>query len=262
MPELPDVEIIKRTLEKQVLGKQIREIVIKDIRVIQGTDEKTLNKVSKGKKLNTLKRYGKYLFIELNQSAWLTLHFGMTGNLFFVNEAEETIRFERVSFILSESERLAFDDQRIFGRIGLTSSPEEFIHFNKLGPDALLVSYEEFHTIIRKQRIAIKEVLMDQNKISGIGNVYADEILFQAQISPFSIPSKLSEKALHFLYEKTGFILKTAIKFNADRSALPDTFILKHRGEKRAKCPQCGHEISIEKITGRTTYLCQYCQKN
>lgn len=262
MPELPDVEIIKRTLEEQVLGKQIQKIVIKDLRVIQGTDEKTLNKVSKGKKLNALKRYGKYLFIELNQSTWLTLHFGMTGNLVFVNEAEETIRFERVSFILNGSERLAFDDQRIFGRIGLTSSPEEFIHTNKLGPDALIVSWDEFYTIFHKQRIAIKEVLMDQNKISGIGNVYADEILFQAQISPFSIPFELSEKQLRILHEKTGTVLRTAIHFNADRHSLPDDFILKHRGEKRAKCPRCGHEISIEKITGRTTYLCQYCQKN
>jgi formamidopyrimidine-DNA glycosylase len=262
MPELPDVEIIKRTLEKQVLGKQIREIVIQDMRVIQGTDEKTLNKVARGKKLNTFKRHGKYLFIELNQGNWLTIHFGMTGNLVFVNETNKVVRFERVSFFLSESERLAFEDQRVFGRIGLTLSPEDFIHTNKLGPDSLIVSWEAFYTILHKQGVTIKSALMDQSKISGIGNVYADEILFQAQISPFSIPFELSEKQLHILHEKTGTVLRTAILFNADRHSLPDDFILKHRGEKRAKCPRCNHEISIEKITGRTTCLCQYCQKN
>lgn len=260
MPELPDVETIKRTLETQVLGKQIQEVVIKDVRSIEGVNEKTLKKALKGNKIKALRRYGKYLFIELDHGNWLTIHFGMTGNLVFVKGTEKTVRFERVSFLLSESERLAFDDQRIFGRVGLMSSPEEFIRISKLGPDALMVNWEEFFTIFRKQKSAIKEALMDQSKISGIGNVYADEILFQAQISPFSIPLKLSEKDLRRIYEKTGFVLKIAIQFNADRSALPDGFILKHR-EKRSTCPRCGHEISIEKITGRTTYLCSYCQK-
>jgi formamidopyrimidine-DNA glycosylase len=260
MPELPDVETIKRTLEAQVLGKQIQKVIVKDVRSIEGVNEKNLNNTLKGNKIKALRRHGKYLFIELDHGIWLTLHFGMTGNFALVNGTEKEVKFERVSFLLSETERLAFEDQRIFGRIKLISSPEEFIRNNKLGPDALSVSWEEFFTIFRKKNTAIKEVLMDQSKISGIGNVYADEILFQAQISPFSISSQLSEKAFHLLYEKTGIVLRTAIEFCADRNALPEGFILKHRG-KKSLCPRCGHELSTEKITGRTTYLCSYCQK-
>jgi formamidopyrimidine-DNA glycosylase len=260
MPELPDVEIIKRALETQVLGKQIREIVIKDVRTINGTNEKALNKASKGKKLSEFRRHGKYLFISLNQTDWLTIFFAMTGNLLLVKDVYQTIRFERVSFLLSESERLAFTDQRVFGRIGLTTSPEDFIRTKKIGPDSLLVSWEEFYSIFSKQKTEIKKALMDQSKISGIGNVYADEILFQSQISPFSITSKISETALHLLYEKASSVLRTAIQFNADRNSFPDEYIVKQRG-KSSKCPRCGYEISTEKITGRTTYFCSHCQK-
>ena len=259
MPELPDVEIIKRALERQTLGKQIREIVIKDVRTINGTDEKVLITASKGKKLSIFRRHGKYLFISLNQTDWLTIFFAMTGNLLYVKDGSQTIRFERVSFLLSDSERLAFTDQRVFGRIGLTPSPDDFIRTKKIGPDSLLVSWEIFYSIFSKQNTEIKKILMDQSKISGIGHVYADEILFQAQVSPFSIASNLSETTLHLLYEKTGTVLRTAIQFNADRNTFPHEFILKQRG-KSSTCPRCGYEISTEKITGRTTYFCSHCQ--
>jgi formamidopyrimidine-DNA glycosylase len=260
MPELPDVEVIKRNLEKQVLGKHIGEVVIDDSRVIEGVDATTLIKTISGKSINSLQRHGKQLFISLGRELWLTVHFGMTGNLLYVKNNQEKIKYEKLSLFLTKQERLVYLDQRIFGRIGLTSSPVDFVSSHDLGPDSLMVSWEQFHTILHNQKGAIKVALMDQKKIAGIGNVYADEILFQAKINPLSIPSKLSETRLHILYDKTTLVLKTAIQHNADRNSFPDTFILKNR-VKASICPRCGHEISSEKIVGRTTFFCSNCQK-
>ncbi len=98
-----------------------------------------------------------------------------------------------------------------------------------MGPDSLVVTWKEFYTVFRPLKTSIKAALMDQSKISGIGNVYADEILFQSRISPFHLVSELSDDDLKRILKQTGLVLKAAISFNADRDKFPESYIVKHR---------------------------------
>lgn len=259
MPELPDVEILREFVQENTLNKKIRDIRIIDPRIIQDTDIQNLKNVVIGKSFSSVVRHGKHLFLDLNGAKWLTMHFGMTGNLLLVKEELELIRFERLSILFNHNQRLAFVDQRILGRVGLVSSPLEYIRSHSLGPDALQISLDEFLYAMHKTKSPVKTALMDQSKIAGIGNVYADEILFQSKTSPFAMTSELSSESNRTIYKNIDYVLNSAIKLRADRANLPDSFITKFR-KKAAKCPSCNQSIESVKINGRTTLYCPRCQ--
>lgn len=260
MPELPDVEIIKKLIDKNMVGKRILDLIVIDARVIKGFDENTLSKEISDKVVKSIIRHGKYLFISIDNNIWLTMHFGMTGGIVIVNKNDEETRFERLSFFLENNKRIAFVDQRLLGRVGLTSSPDSFISQHKIGPDALSLTWKEFYTVFRPLKTSIKSALMDQSKISGIGNVYADEILFQSKIDPLHLVAKLADDDIERIFKQTGLVLKAAIKFNADRDKFPESFIIKHR-KKNSACPRCKGNIAVKKIDERSAYYCPSCQK-
>jgi formamidopyrimidine-DNA glycosylase len=259
MPELPDVEILKEFIQENALNKQIRDIKIIDQRIIQDTDTQTIQKIIIGRSFTSVVRHGKHLFIDLNGAIWLTMHFGMTGNLQLVKTAQELIRFERLSIILENDQRLAFIDQRILGRVGLVSSPLEYIRSHALGPDALQISLDEFLNAMHKKKSPVKAALMDQSVIAGIGNVYADEILFQSKINPFTVASQVSNESNRTIYKNIDYVLNSAIKMRADRNNFPNSFITKFR-KKGEQCPHCNQPIESIKISGRTTLYCPRCQ--
>lgn len=260
MPELPDVEIIKNFIEAHATGKRIRDLKVRDTRILHEITEKELREILIGKIIKSLSRHGKQLFIFIDPNLYITMHFGMTGNVEILSDLRDIIRFERVSFFLSSGERLAFVDQRILGRIGLTSSPNEFIKKHKMGPDSVSVTWEDFFNAFHGQKTSIKAALMNQNKIAGLGNVYADEILFQAKIFPLETAENLSEEKLKTLYNTMKQVLKSAIEFGADRNKFPDNFLTAHRN-KNSICPRCGEKISSVKINERSAYYCSHCQK-
>ncbi len=127
MPELPDVEIIKKLIDKNMIGKRILDLIVIDARVIKGFDENTLGKEIIGKVVKSTIRHGKYLMISIDTNVWLTMHFGMTGGIVIVNKNDGETRFERLSIFLENNKRIAFVDQRLLGRVGLTSSPDKII---------------------------------------------------------------------------------------------------------------------------------------
>jgi formamidopyrimidine-DNA glycosylase len=261
MPELPDVEIIKNYIEAHATGKRIRDLKVRDNRILNNITEKELREILVGKIIKSFSRHGKQLFIFIDRNLYITMHFGMTGNVEIISDLKDIIRFERSSFFLSSGERIAFIDQRILGRIGLTSSPDEFIKTHKMGPDSLSVTWDEFFNAFHDQNTSIKASLMNQSKIAGLGNVYADEILFQAKIHPLDITDNLSEEKLRTLFTTMKQVLKTAIESGADRNRFPNIFLTKHR-EKNSVCPRCGGQITSVKINERSTYYCPHCQKS
>ena len=124
------------------------------------------------------------------------LHFGMTGSLQYFKNDEQASRYARVLFVFANNHRLAFDDQRQFGEIGLLNDIDEFLNEHALGPDALKIDLREFRKILGKRRGAVKSVLLNQRIIAGIGNIYADEILFRVRMHPATEVSRLGDKAL------------------------------------------------------------------
>jgi len=260
MPELPDVSVFRNYFDKTTLKKKIERVEVFEKRILKGTSEKDLNKVLKGKFFKKSDRYGKHLFAEISSEAGLDIHFGMTGNLELIEDLSKIPPYTRLLFVFQDGEGLAFEDQRKFGHLSLVNNFDDLISQNNLGKDALSITAEEFHEIIHKRRGKIKSILMNQSLVSGIGNVYADEILFQAGIHPETKGSRIPDDKIKELYSTMNKVLKTAIKYEAHREDFPTRFLINHRREND-NCPgSCGN-IDVIKINGRTTYFCDACQE-
>ena len=260
MPELPEVEIFKRYLDATSLHQLIDDVNVRNTYVLKETSARELARGLKGRRFESSRRHGKHLFVRADGELWLRLHFGMTGSLQYFKNDEQPSRHARVLFVFANNHRLAFDDQRQFGQIGLLKDVDEFLKQRALGPDALDLGLREFRKILEKHHGAVKSILMNQRFISGIGNIYADEILFRARIHPATEIARSNDKALTRLFRGTHYVLRKAIAAKADTNQMPQSWLLRHRG-KVGKCPRCGRRLKSATIGGRTAWFCPHCQR-
>ncbi|PYK53312.1 MAG: formamidopyrimidine-DNA glycosylase [Verrucomicrobia bacterium] len=260
MPELPDVEIFKRYLDATSLHQRIHDVDVRNKYILKDITAPALARGLKGRLFESSRRHGKHLFVRADGKIWLRLHFGMTGSLDYFKDDKQASRHARVIFVFANHHRLAFDDQRQFGQIGLLKDVDEFLKKRSLGPDALDLDLGEFKQILAKRRGAVKSILLNQQLIAGIGNIYADEILFRTRMHPATEISRLDDKALAKLFRATRYILDKAIAAKADVEQMPKSWLLPHRG-KGGKCPRCGEKLRSAKIGGRTAWFCARCQK-
>ncbi len=252
MPELPSVEIFKEFFESTSLKQEIQSVEINNPEILINTSTEKLMDELPGQEFTRGKRYGKYLFAQLSNDYFLTLHFGMNGYLkYFQKEGGPYIRL-LVEF--TNGYKLAFDDMRKFGKVWLTRDPEKFLQEKNLGPDALEIDYKTFKERFKKRKGHLKPLLMNQNFIAGIGNLYVDEILYQSGIHPLSKADKLDKTKLHRLFKQMKHVLNKAIEYHDKTDALPPSFLLPHRHLK-GECPH-GGALKIIKVSGRTTYFC------
>lgn len=258
MPELPDVEAYKKIADKSI-GSKVVDIIVKDEKFI-GVSQNSLGRYVKNHEVKKNLRRGKYLFIKMNSKYALALHFGMTGYLKYVAPGSETPSYAKCIFELSNNHKLIYVSKRKLGKVEITANIEKYIEDQDLGPDALDISKSEFLSKMNESRATIKKFFMDQSILCGIGNVYADEILFHACIHPAQKAHKLTEKQGEELYKQMDKVLKTAVKKQADVSRMPDDFLLPNRKEGE-KCPRGKGKVKKIKISGRTGYYCPDCQK-
>jgi formamidopyrimidine-DNA glycosylase len=261
MPELPDVESFKRYLNATSLHQRITSVDVWSAYVLKGVSARELAGRLKGRSFESSRRHGKHLFVRTNGDLWLRLHFGMTGSLRYFKDQQEAPRHTRVLFVFERHRRLAFEDQRKFGEIGLTEDVDQFLKKRRLGPDALDVDLAKFQNILARHRGAVKSILLNQKLIAGIGNIYADEILFRARVHPATQTSALSNKEVAELSRATRYVLRKAIEAKADVDHMPKSWLLPHRG-KGGKCPRCCRELKSSTIGGRTAWFCAHCQKH
>jgi formamidopyrimidine-DNA glycosylase len=260
MPELPDVETFKRYFDATSLHQRILAVDVRNAYVLKGVSKRELAEQLEGRCFESSCRHGKHLFVRANADLWLRLHFGMTGSLSYSKDNKDEPPHTRVLFTFEKGGRLAFDDQRMFGEVGLLKDVREFLKKRGLGPDALDVDLAEFKKILGKRRGAVKSILLNQKLIAGIGNIYADEILFRGHMHPATEVSRLDHKTLAKLFRAMRYILQRAIKAKADVNHMPRLWLLPHRA-KGGKCPRCGRELKSAKIGGRTAWFCAHCQK-
>src|SRR6266480_6826659 len=260
MPELPDVEIFKRYLNATSLHQRIANVDVRSAYVLKGVSVRELERRLKRRRFESSRRHGKHLFVRTDGDFWLRLHFGMTGSLRYFKHEQRTPRHTRVLFVFANGHRLAVEDQRKFGEVGLLKDVDEFLKKRALGRDALDISLPQFKEIFGKHRGAVKTILLNQKLIAGIGNIYADEILFRARIHPATQVSALKEKTVAKLFRAARDILKKAIDAKADADLMPKSWLLARRGKGR-KCPRCRHELKSATIGGRTAWFCAQCQK-
>jgi formamidopyrimidine-DNA glycosylase len=255
MPELPDVEAFGRRIKKHALHQRVERTTINDKRILADISSTGLGRALKHKAFGAVKRHGKVLFLNQSRgSGALVLRFGMTGNIQHCPAGENAPDHTRAEVYFSNGSRLAVISQRILGGIGYTDDYKSYIRDQQLGPDALEAppAREEFVTMLSESTATIKAALMNQSRLAGIGNVYADEILFQAGIKPDRKAGKLSSDKRRTLYTKMGHVLRMASDRLASGKALPDSWLLPHR-KKGESCPRCDRALKSIKVSGRTT---------
>jgi formamidopyrimidine-DNA glycosylase len=260
MPELPEVETFKRYLDSTSLHQRITSVDVRDAYVLKRVSARQLACSLKGRRLENTHRHGKHLFVRAGDGLWLRLHFGMTGSLEYFDHDEVAPKTARVIFRFADNCGLAFDDQRKFGEIELIKDVDEFLQTRGLGPDALGINLSQFKAIVGKHRGAVKAILLNQQLLAGIGNLYADEILFRARMRPAIDVARLSDKDLARLFRAVRHVLEKAIALKTDFNRLPKSWLLTHRG-KGGKCPLCGRGLKSATIGGRTAWFCPHCQK-
>jgi formamidopyrimidine-DNA glycosylase len=266
MPELPEVETIRRDLEKYTLGKRIKEVIINNPKIIKEPKPQEFKKRVEGLTIKNISRKAKVLILELSSKDYVVIHLRLTGVLTYGEKKTEA----RVSFLLSDNKYLNLSDQRMLGEIRLVKDWKELKFIKELGPEPFQISLEEFKEMIKKKKMKIKSLLMDQKFISGVGNVYAAESLFRAGIHPLRLASSLKDEEINLLFEEIKNVLVEAIKF---RGSSVDTYRdlsgekgkfedkLQVYGRENKPCLKCKTPIRRISLGGRGTYFCPKCQR-
>lgn len=265
MPELPDVENFRRFLNANALGKPIAHVEVGSAKILRGVTAARLGSALDGRRMTGSRRHGKHLLAALDDGMWLTLHFGMTGRLAYFERLAEDPAHDRLRLDFADGHHLAYVDMRMLGEIGLAADADAFIAEIGLGPDALDPSLDEavFVALLAGRRGAAKAALMDQSLLAGIGNVYSDEILFQARLHPKIRVQDLDASRVSELFRVMKRVLQTAIDRGAGSEELADRLpadYLLPRRKEGAECPRCGAAIAAMKAAGRTAYFCPACQ--
>ncbi len=266
MPELPEVEIIKRGLEKFVLNKRISRVEVLSPRVIKEPAVKVFISGLEGRVITEILRKAKLLVLKIDNSWYLIIHLRISGWLGYGSPDKKA----RVRFIFSEGGCLNYMDNRLLGELRLRPEFESLPFLQKLGPEPFDLSIEEFKQILKTKKVKIKALIMDQGVISGIGNIYATEALFRAGISPLRPAQSLTGREAAKLYKSIIALLKEGIKY---RGASVDTYRdlqgnkggmdkrLKVYGRQGLGCFVCGTILKKITLAGRGTVFCPKCQK-
>ncbi len=258
MPELPEVETYKRYLDETSLDQIIVSIKVIDNRVLD-VDESYLRKSVINNRFKSSIRHGKYLLVNLGQK-YLIMHFGMTGDLTYYNKKDDEPKFSKVIFHFNNDFNLAYISRRMFGRLDITDSFKDFIKKKKLGPDAFKMSLDEFKGALTRRIAIVKNLLLNQSFVAGIGNIYSDEILFRTKLNPKIKIDSLDECKVEELYTNIKEVLQYGIEKQGDLSTYPDHFLIPHR-KKEEHCPICKNEIEYVDLSGRRGFFCPNCQK-
>ena len=260
MPELPEVERARRLAERWSAGKRIEMVAVVDDRIVyEGVTPRRFAARLRGRRIEAVRRWGKHIWMELDRRPWPSLHFGMTGFLKYFKKAEQEPEHERLALHLVNGYHLAYDNQRLLGRVFLAGDRERFIEERELGPDALGVDFDTFASILNRGRGSVKTTLMNQKMLAGLGNIYTDEILFQARLHPKSEVGTLSRGDIRTLFERMRTVLTRAIGVQADPGRMPGDWLLPAR-EEGANCPGCGGKVEKITLSGRSAYFCPACQ--
>ncbi len=247
MPELPEAERARQTLET-VLGRRIARVDDRDTYVCRPHAPGEIADALVGHELASAHRRGKFLWLETVDGPILGLHLGMAGKI-VLDDPADTPRWDRFAVEFDDGTRFALRDKRRLGRALL--NPD----FGHVGPDAADVGRTEFRRRIGAGRAPVKGRLLDQGAISGVGNLLADQTLWQARIAPGHLVSGLSSDDLDRLRRELRFAVRSAIR----KGGVHTGSFVPARGPDGA-CPRCGHHLARGRFGGRTTYWCPVCQ--
>jgi formamidopyrimidine-DNA glycosylase len=289
MPELPEVEVVKRSLIKKVQNLIVKEVKINDGKLRYRIDKYNVKKIV-GLRIKRIERRSKFLLFFFNKNIIMLVHLGMTGKLFFVNQ--KNIKFktsfyynvennndhkhDRVVFSFNNNQKLIYNDVRKFGFIKFLNNKNinDSLHLNNLGPEPLEKEFNfiYFTKFIKNRNRVIKDILMDQNFVSGIGNIYASEILFLSKIKPIRKVKRLKSFEIQKIIKFTKKILKNSIKLggssikdfsssNGKKGSFQQHFNVYGKKDEPCSNINCKSKIIRSVISNRATFYCSKCQK-
>lgn len=288
MPELPEVETVRRGLERLLPGRQIAEVQFDWPKSFPNADG-DVRQFMVGATVRTVKRRAKVLLVELSSQYSLVIHLKMTGQLVYRGGSEQfgaghpsaslvgelPDKSTRVTITFQDGSRLFFNDQRKFGWMRLMPTVEvmNLDFFRKIGPEPLSAAFDwqaMRERLLKRPNTSIKAALLDQSVIAGVGNIYADEALWGAKIHPAVVTKSLTARQFHKLYDELVYVLRLSIEKGGStdknyvdaegkRGSYLD-FARVFRREGQA-CPRCGTIIVKSRVAGRGTHWCPVCQK-
>ena len=286
MPELPEVEIVKKSLKKNVKDKKILDVIVTN-RNLRFKVEKDFEKILKNRKIQNVNRYAKNIILKLNGNIYVIIHLGMTGtfhlirnnvlkntNLSFYQSKDLPIKHNHIVLIFKKF-RVIYNDPRRFGFFKLLKDKESFkLYLNNIGYEPLdknfNLKYLKKSILFRKK--CIKSILLDQKIISGIGNIYANEILFHSGLNPSKKGIKLKDFELKYLYKYSKLVLKKAIlkggssirdfrNTEGTKGSFQENFKVYNKDDHNCPNKKCNYKIKKINISNRSTFYCENCQK-
>ena len=273
MPEKPEVITVTKKLEKRLLGKTIKDVDVRYKKMIDYPDVDSFIKNIKNQKFNSFTTRGKWIVCELDRD-YLLFHLRMEGKFFFRTSEDEYTKHEHVIFKLDDGEELRFADVRKFGKVMLI--PKDKLYdmkpYNELGHEVWDKDLDSNYLKdkFKNKKLPIKSLLLDQSIITGIGNIYADEILFLSKVNPLTEGSKLTKPKLDNIIKYSVEVLDkaieeggTTIRSYTSEEGVTGNYqnnLYVHQREKEP-CRICGSTIKKIRVGGRGTYYCPKCQK-
>lgn len=257
MPELPEVEVMRREIESHVLHAHLQKVEALDQRLVSKLPTNWTS-LLEGNAFSSTQRVGKYLFMNFDKT-WLHLHFGMTGSVSFVSTGQEPPPYTRLTLSFNNGLMMCFTDPRTFGKMDVVNRVEAFVANKRLGVDLLEANNDDAINMFANRKISLKAILLRQKDVAGIGNWLADEALYRQKLNPAKRGMDLSPSEAISLLRETKNIAEEAIQADTHYGTFPKHFFVNHRAEDGA-CP-CAKDI-IQKVTlaGRSTYFCPTCQ--
>jgi len=279
--ELPEVEVMRRDLEKDVVGRRIGKVDVRPqknaLTIIKKhhRTRKEFASLLQGRKITGIERRGKYLLVKLDDDSVLVVHFKMSGRFVRGRKGSELQPHTHVHIEFAQGGDLRFVDPRAFGRMFVAPADklETMAELQKIGIDPLehTFTWPEFSAKLAERRMKLKPLLMDQEFIAGLGNIYSDEVLFAAGLRHDRKSDELSSQEVRRLYRAIQEVVQDAIRFRGttlEDQAYVDLFgnpgenlrELKVYGRRGQACRRCRSPIEMVKISGRGSYFCPVCQ--
>ncbi len=265
MPELPEVETVRRRLESSLKGRKITRVTVHWPRTVERPSKVEFERSLPGHTIKSVKRRGKYLVIELAPCAYLLAHLRMSGDLIIGKPGTLVSRWVRAEIELDKKISLQFDDTRKFGKLYLVKQATEVI--GKLGPEPLDPGFTEqnFYSNLHQKKGAIKPLLLNQSFLAGLGNIYVVEALWRAKIHPLKPANRVSETASNLLFRSIRRILNEAIESSGtdigDGVWDAGGYRTRVYGREGRPCQRCKSLIKRIVVGQRGTEFCPSCQK-
>ena len=276
MPELPEVELVARALDRLVRGRRFSSAELLRPRLAPENTPEEFSAGLGGARVREVGRRGKHILLHLDNARTLLVHLRMTGRFLLLPEGRDLPRHTHALFALDDGRRLAFTDQRHFGLMKLVHAAELTLtkELRRLAPEPLS---EEFTTdylasALARSRRTLKETLLDQTKVTGLGNIYAAEALFIARANPFTVSADFSRRRVPRLHEAIRQVLGEAIAHGSTMNVDPEDIDSSYYGgayegrwrvydREGEPCPKCRDPIRRVTHAGRSTYFCPRCQR-